>query len=114
LIRPACHRGAPGEGQHHEEYGKPSLPGHNYLHPGLIPAFLFDSGGGSIKLGARFLTHQRETARLPLSRACWSLRRVLGLAFGDRLPLHVPRRIGAAALQRWMSLPTRRCSMATA
>src|ERR1700719_307137 len=29
-----------------------------------------------------------------------SLRRVLGLAFGDRLPLHVPRRIGTAALQR--------------
>ena len=28
------------------------------------------------------------------SRACRSLRRVLGLAFGDRLPLHVPRRIG--------------------
>src|SRR6202011_5226734 len=26
--------------------------------------------------------------------------RVLGLAFGDRLPLHVPRRISAAALQR--------------
>ena len=54
----------------------------------------------AVRLRRWLQARSARCARLPLSRACWSLRCVLGLAFGDCLPLHVPRRIGAAPLQR--------------